>query len=179
MESAREEGDALSDRRHVRLVGADGRSSREVDGDDRLFRSIYPRLRRYAAVWAPTDVEPDDLVQEAVAAALRKGPLSDLDEPLAYLRRSIANGAKNAYRDRKLRCRTAPHPESSTTDVYPSDLAWVASMPPMERASLYLVDVESMDYESAAQLLGISPRQLRTHLDKARKRSARLARHRS
>lgn len=44
------------------------------------------------------DVEPDDLVQEALVRTLRKGPISDLDNPLAYLRTTIANLASNQRR---------------------------------------------------------------------------------
>lgn len=44
------------------------------------------------------DVEPDDLVQEALARVLRKGPISDLDNPLAFLRKTILNLASNQRR---------------------------------------------------------------------------------
>ena len=42
--------------------------------------------------------EPDDLVQEALVSTLRKGSISDLDDPLAYLRKTIVNLASNQRR---------------------------------------------------------------------------------
>ena len=61
------------------------RSSLE-DEERELITSLYTALRRIAAVAGSVDIEPDDLVQEALMRALRKGPLTDLDNPLAYLR---------------------------------------------------------------------------------------------
>lgn len=44
------------------------------------------------------DVEPDVLVQEALVRTMRKGPISDLDNPLAFLRNTIVNLASNQRR---------------------------------------------------------------------------------
>jgi DNA-directed RNA polymerase specialized sigma24 family protein len=35
-------------------------------GDDELFRALYPGLRRFAAAVGPLEVDPDDLVQDAL-----------------------------------------------------------------------------------------------------------------
>ena len=40
--------------------------------DDDIFRVAYPRMRRYAAVVAPPHIEPEDLLQDALAATLKK-----------------------------------------------------------------------------------------------------------
>jgi DNA-directed RNA polymerase specialized sigma24 family protein len=81
-----------------------GRES-EVSDDDALFAAIYPGLRRWAAVCGPAEVDPDDLVQEAVARTLRTHALSDLDDAGAYLRRAIVNLAANHRRAGGARCR--------------------------------------------------------------------------
>ncbi len=68
----------------------------EAEGD--LITSLYPSLRKIAAVAGSFDVEPDDLVQEALVRVLRKGSISDLDNPLAFLRKTIVNLASNQRR---------------------------------------------------------------------------------
>jgi DNA-directed RNA polymerase specialized sigma24 family protein len=70
------------------------------DLSDAELRRIYPRLRRFAAVVTPQEIDPDDLMQEALAKLLarnrqrrpRRGlPASDL---LAPQTASNAFGAK-------------------------------------------------------------------------------------
>ena len=56
--------------------------------DRQIFGDLYPSLRRFAAVVGDDDMEPDDLVQEVLASALRQGPLAQLDDAGAYLRTS-------------------------------------------------------------------------------------------
>ncbi len=46
--------------------------------DFEIFADLYPKLRRFAAVVADLDMEPDDLVQDALAATLRRHDLSEL-----------------------------------------------------------------------------------------------------
>lgn len=44
----------------------------ELSGNDAaLIRSLYPTLRRFAGAMGPAEVEPDDLVQEALVRTLR------------------------------------------------------------------------------------------------------------
>ncbi len=67
-----------------------------LDAEAELFKKLYPPLRRFAAVVTPVEVEPDDLLQEAVTRALRRGSLTELDNPGAYLRRAMVNLASRA-----------------------------------------------------------------------------------
>ena len=62
-----------------------------MDEESQLFAELYGPLRRFAAVVGPIEVDPDDLLQEAVARVLRRRRLTDLDQPGAYLRRTIVN----------------------------------------------------------------------------------------
>ena len=128
-------------------------SARESEAE--LFARLYPALRRFAAVAGPTDVEPDDLVQEAVARALRIRPLTELDEPLAYLRRTILNLARNRRRG-LARGRVAfarLRPSESTTAEYGSDLTDLDRLTPVARAVLFLVEVEGWTFAAAARTL--------------------------
>ena len=49
-----------------------------------LSRELYPKLRRFAAVVGPSEVDPNDLVQEALVRVMQHQPLSSLDHPSAW-----------------------------------------------------------------------------------------------
>src|ERR1051326_3422320 len=70
----------------------------QIDRDAALFETLYPSLRRFAAVAGAPEGDPDDLVQEAVARTLRRRSLSSLDNPGAYLRQAIVHLAANRRR---------------------------------------------------------------------------------
>ena len=149
-----------------------GRES-EVSDDDAVFAAIYPGLRRWAAVCGPPEVDPDDLVQEAVARTLRTHALSDLDDAGAYLRRAIVNLAAN-HRRGMARWRGAVSRLSRSADVtlttpeYASDLADLLRLAPEARAVLWLVEVEDHTYATAGAVLGITAEAARTRAARAR-----------
>ena len=68
------------------------------DQERELVTELYPSLRRFAAVVAPAETDPDDLVQEALVRVLERRSLIELDTPSAYLRRSMYNLAANQRR---------------------------------------------------------------------------------
>jgi len=113
-------------------------------GDDELVRELYPQLRRFAAAVAPPDVEPDDLLQEALVRALRVGPLADLDDAGTYLRRAMAHIAANSRRSFGRRRRALARLTLSDVEnaTYPSDLTQLLELSPTLRAVLYLAEVE-------------------------------------
>jgi RNA polymerase sigma-70 factor, ECF subfamily len=141
-----------------------------------LIASLYPALRRIAAVAGSFDVEPDDLVQEALMRTLRKGPISDLDNPLAYLRRTIVNLASNQRRSlgRKRRALSRLNPEEGWIPNYPTDIEAILDLPPRQRAVLYLVEVENVPYGEVAEQLGMTTGAARAMATRARK-TARTA----
>ena len=139
-----------------------GAAEPEVDQrDDALFADLYPRLRRFAAMVGSPDDDPDDLVQEAVAQALRRGPLHELTNPLAYLRATIANlntnrGRSNTRQARAV-VRLAPLDDRRPA-VYPSDLDDLMQLSPIDRAIIFCAVVEKMSYRDIADLLSLSER---------------------
>ena len=141
-----------------------------VEDDDQLFARLYPSLRRFAAVVAPRETDPDDLLQEATARALRRGPLGRLDHPEAYLRRTMVNLASNERRRlgrwRRARSRLALTEELPTR--YPSDVSDLLSLPAPARAVLWLADVEGWPFEQVAEVLGCSPEAARARASRAR-----------
>ncbi|MDH5521975.1 MAG: hypothetical protein OEZ14_15740 [Acidimicrobiia bacterium] len=93
-----------------------------------LFRTIYPALRRYAAVVATPADDPDDLVQEAPSRVLTNAAWTEIRDPAAYMRRSIANLVIDRSRRQATRLGRGHLVaiDGDQTDVYPSDLAVIA-----------------------------------------------------
>ena len=143
-----------------------------MDEETELLRSLYPGLRRLAGACGPIDVEPEDLVQEAVTRALRRGPLTELEHPGAYLRQKIVNLASNRRRGHH-RWQVAlrrPGPAMPEADGYPSDLSELLRLEPADRAVLFLVDVEAASFLEAARVLGCTEEAARQRASRARRR---------
>jgi DNA-directed RNA polymerase specialized sigma24 family protein len=126
--------------------------------DDRsILEYLYPRLRRFAAVVGARDADPDDLVQEAMVRALRRGPIADLDDPTAYLRRTILNLVLNerrsAARHRRAVGRLGAHASDPVVPSYPSDVDDLLRLAPDVRAVLFLAEVEGHSYARIGDLL--------------------------
>jgi RNA polymerase sigma-70 factor (ECF subfamily) len=145
----------------------------EVGDDEAVFATLYPRLRRLAAVAAPLEVDPDDLVQDALVRVLRRGSLSTLDDPGAFLAKVIVNLASNTRRGlgrrRRAWARHGVAPDGETA-AYPSDLAELERLGPDERALLFLVDVEGWSFTEAAAALGCTESAARQRASRARRK---------
>ena len=141
-----------------------------------LITSLYPSLRKIAAVAGSVDVEPDDLVQEALMRTLRRGPISDLENPLAFFRKTIVNLASNQRRSlgRRRKALSRLSTEESWLPSYPADIEAILDLPPRQRAVLYLVEVEGVPYAEAAEQLGMTTVAARALANRAR-RKARAA----
>ncbi len=141
--------------------------------DDAIFAALYPSLRRWAAVVAPVEDDPDDLVQEALARVLRRGSLSDLDDAHAYLRTTIvrlaANSRRRLGRGRRAWSRVGA-PTGAVDDRYPSDLDDLRRLGSADRAVLYLALVEGRTYREAGVILGCSEMAARTRASRALRR---------
>jgi DNA-directed RNA polymerase specialized sigma24 family protein len=133
-------------------------ASRSVANDGELFAGMYAGLLRFAAAVRPVGIDPEDLVQEALARALAIRPLSELDEPATYLRTAMVHIASNLQRGRRRsNVRLARVDiKSDTVDGYPSDLADLLRVAPRARAILYLTVIEGEQYRTAAALVGCS-----------------------
>lgn len=147
-------------------------TAKPQSGDHAIVVAVYPILLRFAAVVAPRETPPEDLVHDAVVAVLRRGAMSELTDPAAYLRRSIVNLASNQRRrfgrGRRAAARAGPQ-ELSRRDEYPSDLAHLAALKPAERAVLYLHHVEGHSFETIATQLSCRPSSVRQLASRARR----------
>jgi len=138
----------------------------------RVFEELYPSLRRFAAVVADLDMDPDDLVHDALAATLRRQNLSELRHPAAYLKQAIYHAAVT-HRRRGARIRgfvNRQTAEAVETDHYPSDLAILDTLGPLDRAVIFMADVEGQPHEVIAQELGLTAGAVRKRASRARKR---------
>lgn len=133
-------------------------SKQDVSADGAIFAELYPQLRRFAAVVAPREVDPDDLVQDALERTLRRHSLSSLANAKAYLFRVILNLASNERRGlmRARRAFSRLSSEDTAEPTYPSDLAELLRLPSAQRAMLYLREVQGFTYREIASLLDMS-----------------------
>lgn len=138
------------------------------------FDGLYPQLRAFAAVVGPVEVDPDDLVQEALTRALAAGSLDAVEDVGAYLRRTMVNLSSN-HRRRFARHRVAMTRLVSAADlreeaVYPSDLEDLMALEPTQRAVLFLREVEGRTYQQISLLLDMSEGAVRMCASRARRR---------
>jgi RNA polymerase sigma-70 factor, ECF subfamily len=139
--------------------------------DEEIFAELYPGLRRFAAVYGPSHVDPDDLVQEALLRTLQLHQLSDLDDPRLYLSKAIVNLCHNEQR-RSVSAQDAATrlaPAQPVRQSYPSDTDFLQVLPPETRAALILVDLEGYSIAELAKALGISAVSLRARVSRARR----------
>ena len=125
-----------------------------------IVDDLYDPLRRFAAVVAPSDLDPDDLLQESLVSVLRKHRLSELEHPAAYLRRTVLNTAishnRRMGRRRHAVARYRAGEDATRSPVYPSDLSELDRLPPRERGALYLHEIEGYRYVEIAEMLECS-----------------------
>ena len=143
--------------------------------DERLFAAEYAKLRRFASFVASASIEPDDLVQEALSRALAKGPLSGLDKPGAYLRRTMLNIAINETRRTGREAAALGRLEQqrpgrgSVDPAGAPDLSVLDRLPVTSRTLIFLVDVEDQSINDAAAFVGMSSVAARAQLSRARR----------
>jgi RNA polymerase sigma factor (sigma-70 family) len=146
--------------------------------DEDLIRVLYPSLRRLAGVVGSPAMEPDDLVQEALVRAFRTVRLLDLEDPAAYLRRTVVNLASSGWRRRARERRAVRRltAEISHTNpaIYPSDIADLLQVGPQARAVLYLHDIEGLGFTEVARMTDMTEGAARMLASRSRRRLRRL-----
>jgi len=143
------------------------------DADDVDFiESSYDDLRRFAAVVAPWDLDPDDVLHSTLVMVLRKRRLGSVKDPAAYLRRSIVNHVNSELRKRGTRRSVLQRLGGSDVeaDHYPSDLADLLRLSPVDRAILFLHDVEGFAFDEVAEFVDMNVGRIRMRASRARSR---------
>lgn len=141
-------------------------------GDVEFVESSYAELRRFAAVVAPWDMDPDDVLHSTLVRVLGKRRLGSLDDPSAYVRRSIVNHINSEFRKRGTRRSVLQRLGGSDVDAdhYPSDLADLQRLSPVDRAILFLHDVEGFAFDEVAEFVGMKAGRVRVRASRARSR---------
>ena len=109
---------------------------------------------------------------------LARGGLDGIDDPAAYLRRTIVNVASNERRraaiGRRAVARHNADVSAQTRPEYPSDLDELRRLPARDRALLYLTEVEGAPIAEAAATVGCSEGAARMALSRARRTLRKL-----
>ena len=130
-------------------------------------------LLRYARLLVPDAVEAEDLLQTALLRTSRRWS-DGLDTPVAYVRATLVNLAKDGARRRHLVPHPVevvePHRREPDSDMADAIAArerldtLLAALPPKQRATVVLRVVEGLSEAETAQLLGCSPGTVKSNL---------------
>jgi RNA polymerase sigma-70 factor (sigma-E family) len=119
----------------------------------------FPALRRLAYLLTGDWNEAEDLVQEALVRCERRWRGIAADDPHAYVRRAVVNGASNWRRRRRLELPlpdgTAVSDHAPATDARITLLSALRRLPLDQRQVLVLRFFEQLTEAETAQALGI------------------------
>jgi RNA polymerase sigma factor (sigma-70 family) len=124
-------------------------------------------------------VEAEDLVAGVMFELLRS-PERTIDDPRAYLYRSVANAARKHFRSLERRERrealTAPHERYEHHEFVPEVLAALGQLSPQQRAVIHLTYWEDLTPAAVAARLGVGDGSVRRQLARARRRLGEVLR---
>src|SRR4051794_19067942 len=118
---------------------------------DDLYRERFAPMVRLAFVLVDTQEEAEEVVQDAFAALLTR--YRRVDNPDAYLRRSVLNGARQVLRRRRIVRRQPEARTEAAALVYNHVLDAVRRLPHRQRAAIVLrFEMQLSDAEIARAL---------------------------
>jgi RNA polymerase sigma-70 factor (sigma-E family) len=121
----------------------------------------FPALRRLAYLLTGDWTEAEDLVQDALVRCERRWRTIEADDPHAYVRRAVVNGASNWRRRRRLELplseQSAVGDHAPSTDARLTLLAALRQLPVDQRQVLVLRFFEQLSEAETAQALGVPP----------------------
>ncbi|MEZ5133633.1 MAG: sigma-70 family RNA polymerase sigma factor [Acidimicrobiales bacterium] len=145
-------------------------------GDEPDWRALYLKARRFAGAAADLDMDPEDLVQDAMESLTMH--LADIDDPGAYLYTIIHNRVldlrrRTGARRRRMQAVDLGIPDAALDDYAVELHAAIELLDPTDRAIVYLAVVEGRPSAEIADLLDLSGAAVRKRLSRARRRLAR------
>jgi RNA polymerase sigma-70 factor (ECF subfamily) len=136
--------------------------------DAEIYTKHRDSLIRYAtALVGPSKAE--DVVSTVVVRVLARRSLGELDDPAAYLFRSVLNEARSTFRARPTVELPAEIGAHHDRDIDPTVLDAVMALPVRQRAATYLVYWCDHTVEDAARLMGARPGSVKRYLFDARR----------
>ncbi len=161
-----------------------GLTRQTQDRLEALFDAHHRRLYRLALRMSGDRDEAGDLVQQAFLQAARRPEALPEDGPggEAWLTRVLVNLCRDRHRRRAVRRRLAPEPASEGTPAMQEAAlmarqivrAALARLAPRRRAVVVLHELEELDVEQVAGLLGIARATVRWHLAAGRRELKRI-----
>jgi RNA polymerase sigma-70 factor, ECF subfamily len=146
---------------------------------DSFYRQHYRSAVRLAAALTGSSAAAEDVVQDVMAAAHKDwSRIGDYDDPVAWMRRAIANRAISRHRRAANAAKGLVRLRGGETgSVGLADTDWelwrtVAALPARQAQVIVLVYVERLTVELAAETLGIGVSSAKKHLVRARQRLA-------
>ena len=148
--------------------------------DRELYEKYSADLIRYATVLVGPDQAPD-VVSTVVLRVLKRRSLGDLDDPKAYLFRSVLNECRSVGRRRKTRRvalgrffeREAIEPVDSMVADRVSAAEAVWRLPPRHRSAAYLIYWLDLSIADAARILGVSAGTVKRYVHEVREQIRR------
>lgn len=147
------------------------------DSDHDVYEKHAADLIRYATVLVGPD-QAQDVVSIVVLRVLNRRSLGDLEDPKAYLFRSVMNECRSWGRRRQSRrvalSRFFERDGSALLDATVADRVAAAEavwqLPPRLRSAAYLVYWLDLPISEAAQMLGVSSGTVKRYVHEARER---------
>lgn len=134
------------------------------------------RVRRYARLVHRSADDADDAVADGIARMLPAWRAGRVDDPAAYLRRSVSNRAAGRWRRQLLGRRKdhaaldwLAHPRDAVGELADRDrtLQALAQLPPRRRAIVALRFYDDLPLDAIADTLGISTGTVKSQLSRA------------
>jgi RNA polymerase sigma-70 factor, ECF subfamily len=150
-----------------------------MDVDEELtdfIRSRHAAFLRRAVLLVGDRGSAEDLVQDALARLWLASRRQRIDNPEAYVMKSLVNGSVSRWRRQRPSDLVVEQPEMSAPDsrsqVEERDRVWraVVALPARQRAIVVLRFYEDLPEEQIASLLGIGRGTVRSQTAKARAR---------
>jgi RNA polymerase sigma-70 factor (sigma-E family) len=142
---------------------------------DRLFRDEHVGLLRFAYLLCGDHHRAEDAVAEALARTWPRWRGGGIDDPKAYVRRAIVNELRGRARRASVRRRhddrrrVEPAVRLLDHDAAERDAVHEAllRLPLRQRAAVVLRFYEDRSEQQTADLLGVSPGTVKTHVHRA------------
>ena len=138
---------------------------------------LLPEFRAYATAICASDVDAEDLVQDAIERALRsdRRPAS-LDELRPWMFRVIRNLYYDELRKRRVRREYLAAERRLSNDAGAADTARdiliriaFEKLPPETREVLCLIDIMGLKYTEAAEVMNVPDGTVMSRISRARK----------
>lgn len=137
--------------------------------DTEVYRKHRDELLRYATSLVGAS-NSEDIVATIILRTIRRRPLSELENPRAYLMKAVLNEARSVLRRRAA---AEPLPASMVGSLAPEvaeTIDAIRRLPVRQRAAVFLFYWEDRPVQEIANLMGVGPGTVKRYLHNARRR---------